>query len=107
MNEDITIKNAMKTYIQMFCGICKKYDCLLHGLKSYESLECPQDKKQALVKFTPPSAPCGDNCYLHIQDDGKVRTTLTTLEESLLNKVRIYATSSFMICIKTRAKLLL
>jgi len=65
-NGDITIGNAMKTYIQMFCGICKKYDCLLHGLKDYDQLEAFSNDSSAVKAGTP----CGSSCYLQSEGNG-------------------------------------
>jgi len=64
MNGEINIENMIGTNIQLFCGICKKYDCLLHGIKDFSSLAGIQ-KPENFESDMMPLKPCGPNCYLN------------------------------------------
>ena len=116
MSGEISVDNAMGTYVQLFCGICKKFDCLCHGIKSFDSLPGTLYDSEYPA---PNSEPCGTLCYKHelsaapspifqitrtkppgnFLSDSKAATknfkqkdlleNLSAFEISLLNKVRI------------------
>ncbi len=61
---DVTVENAMGTYVQLFCGICKKYDCLMHGIKSVDSLTGYNVKTEENYPAYIPAQPCSPSCYM-------------------------------------------
>lgn len=79
------MNNALSTYVQMFCGICKKYDCQMHGIKPFDALPTAS---AGFVATT--SVVCGPQCYLVPKADGKAAAgvdVLSPLQGSLLDKV--------------------
>ena len=93
---DITVENAMGTYIQMFCGICKKYDCLMHGLKSFDVFPHNQIISDLGPKLDDAQC-CGSECFRVDTKDSLslpsnfintiASKVLSEFEISLLNKL--------------------
>ncbi|XP_001622422.2 histone-lysine N-methyltransferase EZH2 [Nematostella vectensis] len=61
--QSVSREQSLHSFHMLFCRRCYKYDCFLHGWRSFPS----QAKRKSPVDLQE-SSPCGPDCWLHIKN---------------------------------------
>eukprot|EP00096_Caligus_rogercresseyi_P014013 TRINITY_DN6564_c0_g1_i1.p1 TRINITY_DN6564_c0_g1~~TRINITY_DN6564_c0_g1_i1.p1 ORF type:complete len:766 (-),score=275.34 TRINITY_DN6564_c0_g1_i1:160-2382(-) len=69
---------TMHSFHALFCRRCFKYDCFLHRLAYHPG---PSTKRKG-PELKSPSQPCGPECFLHLEPEGKKKSPLDSGNET-------------------------